>query len=187
MAINCRPWGRIVLWKEGLSDIKDTQIEPKMHRLHTIVFRTYPLHVFTSKIFFWWLMYWEAERMMEACVNCSSRISVFGCWTDDWADGILVSFLCFNLFVQELQPKSPLRANLGEKCVGLCVRACVCMYPQVSKLLSSRLSYLQRKSKEKAWGPPRSDLQLCPKTLYSNVLGEGRRKESSCRLSVRKE
>uniref|UniRef100_A0A8C6GMC7 BTBD10/KCTD20 BTB/POZ domain-containing protein n=1 Tax=Mus spicilegus TaxID=10103 RepID=A0A8C6GMC7_MUSSI len=34
--------------------------------------------------------------------------------------------------------------------------------------------------KEKARGPSRSHLQLCPKTLHSYVLGEGGREESAC-------
>lgn len=47
--------------------------------------------------------------------------------------------------------------------------------------------YPTYKEKVKASGPSRSHLQLCPKTLHLNFLGEGGRKESARRLPVSKE
>lgn len=81
-------------------------------------------------------------------------------WMETW-------FLCFHFWFSGSATEKLLKAKMCFKILSFL-----------------RLSYLQRESKKKAWGSPRSDLQLCPKTLYPNVMGEGRGKESACRLSV---
>lgn len=42
-----------------------------------------------------------------------------------------------------------------------------------------RLPYIQRESEKATGRKAGGDLQLCPKTIYSDVMGEGRRKESA--------
>lgn len=46
--------------------------------------------------------------------------------------------------------------------------------------LYHRLPYIQRESEKATRWKARGDLQLCPKAIYTDVMGEGGRKESAC-------
>lgn len=58
----------------------------------------------------------------------------------------------------------------------LIIHLCIC-----------RLSNIQRKGQKAPRRSTRSYLQLCPKTLHPDVLGEGRGQESTRRLPMREE